>query len=194
MNAVFFAAAWDDFFKILPFIIVVLVWVINQFAGKLQPPQPPVKRLPPIQPPAPGQPAVPRGQQPLQAEIEEFLRQAQALREGRPVPQRNQAAADRRRAAAEQLEPGGAKRRQRPPRRAPQGGTNPTLQRPSTANVPPAQAETTDAPRESVAQYVAEHIDSSKFAQRTARSAIFRKKPTTFRSTCSACSNTASAN
>lgn len=164
MTAFLFAAAWDDFFKILPFIIVVVVWVINQFAGKQQPPQPPGKRLPPIKPPAPlpRQQAAPPGQQPLQAEIEEFLRQAQSLREGRPAPQRNQPVAGGQPAAGAQRIPPGAGRRPRPARRTQPGGTQPPA-------APAPEAPTPERPRESVAQYVAEHTDSSKFDQRATK-------------------------
>ena len=35
------AADWSDLIKVAPFIVAILVWVINQFASKVQPPAPP---------------------------------------------------------------------------------------------------------------------------------------------------------
>lgn len=191
MSTYFFAAAWDDFFKLLPFIIVVLFWVINKFAGQLQPPQPPQKRVPPLNPPEPRQQgAGPPGQQPLQAEIEEFLRQAQALREGRPAAPRNQPVGGGRPAAQEQrMPPGaGAGRQGRPARRAQQSGTKrntagemrPNSQRQAPSAPPAAQAEAAERPRESVAQYVAEHIDNSKFAERAGALSNIQKETDEF--------------
>lgn len=178
MTAFLFAAGWNDFLKILPIVVVILVWVINQFSGKFQAPQLPQKRVPPMNPPAApprAQQGVPPGQQPLQAEIEEFLRQAQALREGRPVPPRNQPA---RAAAGQEGASAGASRRPRQSQRRPQDGTG-RREPPRTAPPEPA-APVAEPPRESVAQYVAEHIDSSKFAQRASSLSNIQKETDEF--------------
>ncbi len=196
MTSYLLAAAWDDFFKILPFIIVVLVWVINQFAGKLQPPQPP-KRVPPFKPPVPppAQQAAPPGQQPLQAEIEEFLRQAQAMRAGRPVPPRNQPVAGPP-PVAPQATPGGASRRPRPPRRTPQSGTKPTSQRPPPSlPVPEAStAQSPDRPRNRSRNMSPSISIVPSSPSVPVRSAISIRKQTSSKSTCSACSIATSAN
>ncbi len=82
MTTLLFAAGWNDFAAILPIVVAVLVWVISHFAGQIQPKAPPRR---------PVQPAPPKGNPPqpasdsLRAEIDEFLRQAQAAREGRPA-------------------------------------------------------------------------------------------------------------
>ena len=181
MTAFLFAAGWNDFLRILPIVVVILVWVINQFSGKLQAPQPPQKRVPPMNPQAAPPPrpqqGIPPGQQPLQAEIEEFLRQAQALREGRPVPPRNQPA---RPAVQQQAAPpgAGASRRPRQQQRRPQDAD--AKREPARPAPPQPAAPAAEPPRESVAQYVAEHIDSSKFAQRASSLSNIQKETDEF--------------
>jgi hypothetical protein len=155
MNSPLLAAGWDSFAIIVPIVVAILVWAINQFAGKIQPPPAkrpmPPKPLPGTQPPQPGQ-------QSLRSEIDNFLREAQAKREGRPVSQQP---------TTEATPPMTAAQRQasRPVRRSPDLAKRPP---PREAPKPPPPLPPAEKPREreSVAQYVAEHIDSTAFAQR----------------------------
>src|SRR5262245_40664606 len=73
------AAGWEELIKILPFVIAILVWVINHFAGQV--PAKPPQRGQAGKPPAPPRPKP--ANDPLQSEIDEFLRQAQAVRDGK---------------------------------------------------------------------------------------------------------------
>src|SRR5215471_15564347 len=89
MQLVFAANGWVDFARVLPFVIAFLVWVIGRFASQ-------VPNKPPQRGQLPGKPVI-RPQKPgppgdsLQSEIDEFLRQAQAAREGRPAGNAGQA-------------------------------------------------------------------------------------------------------
>src|SRR5437868_5514990 len=79
------AAGWNDFAAILPIVVAVLVWVISHFAGQVQPK---AQQRRAVGQPKPGGPQPP-AKDPLQAEIDEFLRQAQSVREGKPADQRS---------------------------------------------------------------------------------------------------------
>src|SRR5437879_3295661 len=72
---------WDDLIRLAPFIIALLVWVINRFASTA-PKKPPQGRPVQAKPAAP--PIAKQANDPLQSEIDEFLRQAKSLREGKP--------------------------------------------------------------------------------------------------------------
>jgi hypothetical protein len=172
------AGGWNDFLRLVPFVIAFLVWVIGRFASQV--PQKPPQRGVAAPRPNPPQPPKPAGD-PLQTEINEFLRQAQAAREGRAAPKPDQA----RPAAAQSGDmmtpssgrPGDVKR-QRPSRRPPgaqprrDSGREETrttarpLARPVVVEVARARPEPKPPARESVAQHVAETLDSSKFSKR----------------------------
>jgi hypothetical protein len=81
------AAGWEELFGVVAFVITGLFWVISHFAGNAKPKAPPPRRPAggPPQPQVP-QPNAPQAKDPLQTEIEEFLRQAQARREGKAGP------------------------------------------------------------------------------------------------------------
>jgi hypothetical protein len=171
------AAGWPDFLRLLPFVIAFLVWVIGRFAGQL--PQKPPQRgaIPPKRPPP--QPPKKAGD-PLQTEIDEFLRQAQAAREGRPAQKSGQpspiAAQARETATPSSGRPGDAQRKRLPRRTlASQSEIGSRREESRSISRPPLRPVATEesrakleplAPRESVAQHVAESLDSSKFSKR----------------------------
>jgi len=164
------AVGWEVFLQILPFIIAILVWVINRFAASAA--QRPPPRAGMRKPPAP--PAKPAGD-PLRNEIDEFLRQANAAREGKG-------------ASAQAMKPSmPAQQRGGPPEATPPGQspiTRPQRRpqplpgkrvvrreetRPTPSPVrPPVVVEVVEAPpvRESVAEHVAQTLDSEKFSRR----------------------------
>jgi hypothetical protein len=164
-------AGWDLFLQILPFVIALLVWVINRFATVAAQKPPPGKAA--MRRPAAPQAAKPAGD-PLQNEIDEFLRQAKAAREGqgaaaqgmKPAPPGQQ------RGAPPEARPG------QPPIARPQRRMQPTPgrrvarrdeTRPTPPPVrPPVVVEVVEAPpvRESVAEHVAQALDSEKFSRR----------------------------
>ncbi|HEY2881773.1 MAG TPA: hypothetical protein VGJ15_05055 [Pirellulales bacterium] len=83
-----FAIGWNEVLPIVFVLVVVMGWVIRAFSAivpKQPPPRQPVR--PPVNPPNAGKAA-----DPLQSEIDQFLKQAQAMREGKPNPARNQPA------------------------------------------------------------------------------------------------------
>src|ERR1700690_742513 len=80
MHVLFIAAGWIDFMRLLPFVIAFLVWVIGRFATNL-PQKPPQRGVRPLKPAAPQMPK--QQGDPLQTEINEFLQQARAAKEGR---------------------------------------------------------------------------------------------------------------
>jgi hypothetical protein len=153
--------------KLLPFVIAILAWVINHFAGQAaKPPQRGGAPAKPAVPPKP-KPAI----DPLQSEIDEFLRQAQALREGKTATQRGPSSANRP-AEAPLAARGDGSTRQPPPRRQPPRPPKrvPRREEPKPVSAPSAplvvEVVEAHARRESVAQHVAQSIDSSKFAER----------------------------
>jgi hypothetical protein len=164
------AVGWDLFLQILPFVIAVLVWVINRFATAAAQKQPPGKAAMrrPVAPPA-GKPAG----DPLQNEIDEFLRQAKAAREGQgtaPQPMRP-AVQGEQRGAPPQSRPGQPpiarpQRRLQPPPGKRVARRDETRQPPAVR--PPVIVEVVEAApvRESVAEHVAQAMDSEKFSRR----------------------------
>jgi hypothetical protein len=164
------AVGWDLFLQILPFVIAVLVWVINRFATAAAQRPPPGKAAmrKPIAPPA----AKPAGD-PLQNEIDEFLRQAKTAREGQgAAPQAAKPAMPgQQRGAPPEARPG------QPPIARPQRRVQPLPgkrisrrdeTRPTPPVRPPVVVEVVEAPpaRESVAEHVAQAMDSEKFSRR----------------------------
>jgi len=159
------AVGWDIFLQILPFVIAVLVWVINRFATAAAQKPPPGKaamRRPAV-PPA----AKPVGD-PLRNEIDEFLRQAKAAREGQGgAPQEKPG----QRGAPPEARPGQPpiarpQRRMQPPTKR-VARRDETRQTPPPVR-PPVVVEVVEAPsaRESVAEHVAQAMDSEKFSRR----------------------------
>jgi hypothetical protein len=181
------AFGWNDFLTLMPFIIALLVWVIGRFAGQV-PQKPPQRGAAPPKPLPQQQPPQGAGD-PLQSEIDQFLRQAQAAREGRAAakPAKAMPAAGQVPATGQApgtMEPSSGRpgnvQRQRPSRRAPAaqqpGGSSRREEKPSSSRparsprVEVARAPTPTppaTPRESVAQHVAETLDDSVFARRT---------------------------
>jgi len=176
MPSLLLAANWAEFLRLLPFVIAFLVWVIGRLATQV--PQKPPQRggIPPkpLTPPAPKKVG-----DSLQNEISEFLRQAQAAREGRAGAKSDESAPATAQITPSSGRPGDArsKRARRPmseqsDRSSPSKENRPT----SRAPIAPAIPEVSRAPleaapqqRESVARHVAETLDSSKFAQRATR-------------------------
>src|SRR5262245_5152107 len=166
------AAGWEEFIKILPFVIAILAWVINHFAGQAAK-QP---QRGGAQPKPAGAPKPKPAADPLQSEIDEFLRQAQALREGKAAP-RGAApkAADQRRDEEPRPAPMGDSRRESTPRRhvakPPRRTSRREEQRQPAPTSAPVVVEVVEAraARESVAQHVAQSLDSSKFDQRVSQ-------------------------
>lgn len=165
------AVGWDLFLQILPFVIAVLVWVINRFATVAAQKQPPGKAAmrKPVAPPA-GKPAG----DPLQNEIDEFLRQAKAAREGQgaaPQPMKP-AVQGEQRGAPRQSRPGQPpiarpQRRLQPPPGKRVARRDETRQQPPPVRAPVIVEVVEAAPvRESVAEHVAQAMDSEKFSRR----------------------------
>jgi hypothetical protein len=162
------AAGWEDLLKLAPIVIGVLVWVISHFAGQVKPKVPPQRR--PIgQPPQPGAPQ--QAKDPLQAEIDEFLRQAQALREGRPAaqpqrpgsPQRDQPPQPARTADSQRSRPF-RRPSSTPPKRGARRDETRTVSRPT----PPPVVEVVETPP--ARQPLSARLDSdNRFAQRAAQ-------------------------
>ncbi len=154
MFAPVFAADWEVLIKVGTFVIVGLYYLITQLAKKA-PVQPPPRRPQPIQE-QPPQPA----NDPIQAEINEFLRQAQQRKDRRaeldqPMPSQP---------LAEPL------RRPRPKRRT----AGNTAKRESSRQPPPppvipvvVEVVETDRPRESLAEHLAHRTETSVFDQKT---------------------------
>ncbi|HEY2761488.1 MAG TPA: hypothetical protein VGI75_12115 [Pirellulales bacterium] len=165
---VLFAVNWEDLIRLSPFIIALLVWIINRFAGAV-PPKPPVRK-PMVGNPA--QPPVARAMNdPLQSEIDEFLKQAKSLREGKSAT----SSAGKRNAAkqGEFAVPTAGSPSQRSRQRNPFLGPGKRMTRREqarpvarTAPIPPP-VDSTPA-RESVAEHVAQALDRNKFDRRDA--------------------------
>lgn len=158
-----FAANWDDLIKIASFVVVGLYYLITMFAkkAKVQPP-PPRPRPIELQPqqatvgPAAARPTA----DPLQTEINDFLRQAQAQRDDRDNPGK--------RAVGQPLTE--SPRRPRPKRRPVSG----TIKRdaPRRPSLPAQQATpvvvevvTAEKPRESLAELMANRKETGVFDQ-----------------------------
>jgi hypothetical protein len=170
-----FAAGWPELLRLLPFVIAFLVWVIGRFASQL--PQKPPQRGP--APPKLAPPPPPKKiSGPLQSEINEFLRQAQALREGRVASKPGQPASAQ---TSDSMKPSfgrpGDSKGKRTPRRSSTAqsdvGSRRKENRPAFRSTSSdaveqsrSQPEQQSQARESVAQHVAETLDSSKFARR----------------------------
>jgi hypothetical protein len=166
------AVGWDIFFQILPIVIAVLVWVINRFATAAAQ-KPPPGRAGMGKPAAP--PVAKPAGDPLQNEIDEFLRQAKAAREGQaaaPAQAMKPGMPGQQRGAPPEARPG------QPPIARPQRRVQPTPgrrvarrdeTRPTSPPVrPPVVVEVVETPplRESVAEHVAQAMDSEKFSRR----------------------------
>jgi hypothetical protein len=175
MRFALIAAGWADFLRLLPFVIAFLAWVIGRFATQL-PKKPPQRGPVPPRPALPQQPK--KAGDPIQSEINEFLRQAQAAREGRAESKPGQpspaTAQSRETTTPSSSRPGDTQRR-RSPRRSSSGQSDRGSRREETRSISrPPLPQVTDVsgtpaeqqPRESVAQHVAETLDSSKFTRR----------------------------
>ncbi len=163
------AAGWAEFLRLLPFVIAFLIWVIGRVATQL--PQKPPQRG--GVPPRPLPPQAPKkvGDS-LQGEISEFLRQAQAAREGRGAkPGQAPAAQFQGSIAPASGRPSDA-RQKRVARWPAQSDRDSRSQEKRPMAPPPVIAKASGPqseavpPRESVAQHVTETLDSSKFARR----------------------------
>jgi hypothetical protein len=162
------AAGWAEFLRLLPFVIAFLVWVIGRVATQL--PQKPPQRggAPPR--PLPPQASKKVGDS-LQGEINEFLRQAQAAREGRGAkPGQAPAAQSQGSITPFSGRPSDAgqkrvSRRPGQPDRDPRFQEKRQAQPPVIAKASGPQSEPVPL-RESLAQHVAETMDSSKFTRR----------------------------
>jgi hypothetical protein len=165
------AVGWDIFLQILPFVIAVLVWVINRFATAAAQKPPPGRAAmgKPAAPPA----AKPAGD-PLRNEIDEFLRQAKAARAGQGAPPaaNKPAMPGQQRGAPPEMRPGQPpiarpQRRVQPPPGKRVARRDETRQSPPPVR-PPVIVEVVEAPqaRESVAEHVAQAMDSEKFSRR----------------------------
>lgn len=164
MAQVLFAVGWDGFVQAFLAIVATLVWAILHFGlEKIKPkdvgqPRPQRPGAPPVRPQKPAG-------DPLQAEIDEFLKKAQALREGRPGQPAAPAAPT---AAARQPQ----RPAQAPPARRPRPQRQATKQDPSRQGNRPPQApvvvEVVEAKEmhESVAEHVAQHLGGLKFERR----------------------------
>ena len=177
MHVLFIAAGWVDLMRLLPFVIAFLVWVIGRFATNL--PQKPPQRATRL--PKPAAPQTPQQQgDPLQSEINEFLQQARAAQEGRASSKTGKVAAtseqSREKMPASSGRAGDAPRKRTPRRSATtQSDTGSRREEGRTISRPPLPPVTAElsrspldplSPRESVAQHVAESLDSSKFGKR----------------------------
>jgi hypothetical protein len=156
MFAPLFAADWETLFKVGGAIVVGLYYLISAFAKKVeQKPQP--RRMQPVNGP---QKEAPKQADPLQAEIDEFLRKAQAQREGRrddfepPKPQPS--LEPPRRPRPKRRPVSSSSRRESPKRQPPQQPVTPVL----VEVVPPERT------RESLAEQLAHRSEGSVFDQR----------------------------
>jgi hypothetical protein len=142
--------------KVAIFLVIFLGWLINTFAKKV--PQPPQRRRPPLENQAPAGEQQPTD--PLQAEIDEFLRKAQAQREGIPEEP-----------ARPRPQPvGDSPRRPRPKRRAGNTGRRESSQRPPPlpqATSAVVELASADRPRETLAEQMAHRTETGVFDQRT---------------------------
>jgi hypothetical protein len=155
------AAGWDDLIRLAPFIIALLVWVINRFASTA-PKKPPQGKVVPGKPLAP--PLAKQPNDPLQSEIDDFLRQAKSLREGKPTPARPAMAQGAGQRDSGQVAPAGQSSRQRPPILSPGKRTaRRESTRPASRPAPPPVPIEAQPARESVADHVAQALDSRKF-------------------------------
>lgn len=179
MQLLLAAPGWVDFARVLPFIIAFLVWVIGRFASQ-------VPNKPPQRGQLPGKPVI-RPQKPgppgdsLQSEIDDFLRQAQAAREGRPADKTGQVSPSTAQSGAGRKsgQPDDTQRKKQP-RRAVTRQTDRGVRRDESrpiSQTPLSKSSTTDSSspqekqprRETVAEHVAETLDSSKFARRATK-------------------------
>jgi hypothetical protein len=169
-----FAFDWEVLFGVVFFVISGLLWVINRFAVPAGKPKAPPQRRPAggAVKPQPGAPA-PRAADPLQAEIEEFLRQAQARREGKPAPQPPRAPV----AMPERREPPpqpqrGNEQRGRPPRRTtanqPKRGASREETRPVSRPVHVPLSSESHPVEPKHRSLVSDSIDGERFSERTA--------------------------
>lgn len=164
MLAPLFAADWDVLIKVGGFIVVALYYLISAFAKKAEQRPPLPRRMQPVDrapldeprlevPPADRQ----KANDPLQAEIDEFLRKAQAQREGRPDD-----------FSSPQPPSSEPPRRPRPKRRS---GSS-TTRRQSSQRPPPlpqpvlVEVAPPERPRESLAEQLANRPETSVFDQR----------------------------
>jgi hypothetical protein len=186
MTCILLAAGWDELFKYLPIILAVLFWVISHFAGQTP------KKTPQRSRPS-GMPASPKEAKPanesLQSEIDEFLKQARAVREGKKaggkvaIPPTLARDAPPKTSRPNEFPTQRPTRRPTPmlPKRAARREETKPLVRPLTA---PAAVETVEnrPSRESLSQHVAESLDSSKFTRRaTQLSQVQQDSDTEFR-------------
>jgi hypothetical protein len=173
MDCTIFAVAWDELFRLLPIIVAVLVWVISHFAGQA-PKKPPQRNKPATLPNSPKQ-AKPANES-LQSEIDEFLKQAKAVREGKAATEKSSPRKATSPLAGEgpskplrpvDFPPQKTSRRLAPtlPKRGPRREEARPVLRPQTPSIAPDLPQNRPV-RESVAQHVAETLDNSKFARR----------------------------
>jgi hypothetical protein len=173
MNGALLAVGWDELFRLMPFIIALLFWVISHFAGQVQK-KPPQRSKPATLPSSPKQAKPPNDA--LQSEIDEFLKQAKAVREGKTATAKPTAASQSASTSQRELPPKTARTAEFPsprsPRRLPpmlpKRGQRRDETRPVVRTLTPSPpAGTENRPvRESLSQHVAESLDNSKFARR----------------------------
>jgi hypothetical protein len=178
MQLVLAAAGWVDFARVLPFIIAFLVWVIGRFASQ-------VPNKPPQRGQVPGKPVI-RPQQPgpagdsLQSEIDDFLRQAQAAREGRTADKAGQVSPSTAQSGTGRKsgQPDDTQRKKQSRRtvtrqtdRGVRRDENRASQTPLSKSSTSESRDQQEAQprRESLAEHVAETLDSSKFARRATK-------------------------
>jgi hypothetical protein len=179
MQLLLAAPGWVDFARVLPFIIAFLVWVIGRFASQ-------VPNKPPQRGPMPGKPVI-RPQKPgppgdsLQSEIDDFLRQAQAAREGRTTGKAGQASPSTAQSEAGKKSgrPDETQRKKQQPRRTVTRQTDRGVRRDesrplsqtslSKSTTESSSQQESQPRRESLAEHVAETLDSSKFARRATK-------------------------
>ncbi|MCC7083983.1 MAG: hypothetical protein IT427_03125 [Pirellulales bacterium] len=151
-----FAANWGLLIEVGTIVVVALYWVISAFAKQIQPTPP--RRTRPVEAP-PSEERV-QDRDPLQAEIDEFLRNAQAQREGRPE--------DPNRSASQPANQ--PPRRPRPKRRPVSTVNRDTTQRPpplpSSATPGGIEVGQAERPREPLIAPLAKRSESSVFDQR----------------------------
>jgi hypothetical protein len=169
MSSPLLAAGWAEFLRLLPFVIAFLVWIIGRVATQLPQKPPPRGAVPPkpLPPPQAGQ----KVGDSLQGEINEFIRQAQAAREGRGAKPGQVPAAQSKGSIASFSDRLSDSRQKRVFRRPGQSDRDSRSQEKRPTAPPPVIAKASPRlepapPRESLAQHVAETLDSSKFARR----------------------------
>jgi hypothetical protein len=173
MDCTLLAVGWDELFRLMPFIIALLFWVISHFAGQVQK-KPPQRNKPATLPNSPKQTKPVNDS--LQTEIDEFLKQAKAVREGKAATIKPTAASPSSSASQRDLpqktvrtaEFPSPKSPRRVPPALPKRGPRREESRPVVRTlVPSPPAGTDNRPlRESLSQHVAESLDNSKFARR----------------------------